>query len=64
MEIGLGQTPEHSIRVRNFRRTRQIMMARICSKNTTIARYGVLYKCDVVTYDIELHLVILVDFSN
>ena len=54
---------EHSNSVRNFRRTMQILMARICLKNTTIARYDVLHMCDIVTYDIDLHFVILVDFA-
>ena len=47
MEIGLGQTRLVSNRGRNFPGAMQILMARICSRSLTIARYGVPYMCDV-----------------
>ena len=62
-KLVLIRRTEHSNRMRNFRRKMQILMARMCSKNTTIARYDVLFMCDVATYDVELHFVILVDFA-
>ena len=63
MGIGLGQTRRAFESYAHFSKDNPNPDGLNLLKNTTIARYVVPYMCDIVTYDIDLHFAILVDFA-